>query len=184
MLYSFKLIFTCVSAPWLEQVSHPVIRQAMFEVYVVELNWKINTSVPDKWSSFVFMVYSGYLVFIHLCLSPAVYVCVCLHTWMFVFSLYIFQVSLMKLYWVKYSLCCLFVSWEVMGARAQIHPCHETGRERKIEIRAIGTFVYSSSLKWILDSNVRPRNLLFLSIHETLSKLRRVKGKRRHTRTY
>lgn len=70
------------------------------------------------------------------------------------------------------------------GCKAQIHPCHETGRERKIATRAIWTFVHFSSLRWILDSNVRPQNLQFSSIHETVSKLRRVKGKRRHTQTY
>lgn len=172
MLCSFKLLFTRVSAPWLEHVSHPVILQAMFEVYVVELNWKINTSVPDKWSSFVFRVYSGYLVFIHLCQSPAVYACVCVcvsaHLYACFFLVHLPFVSLVKLYWVKYSLRCLFVSWEVTGAREQIHPCHETGRDRKIAIRTIRTFVYLCSLKLILDSNVRLQNSIFVSVHKTV----------------
>lgn len=66
----------------------------LFFGFMLQQSWKLNTFVSDKWSSFVLMVFSGYLIFIYLCLErPCVFLP--LHNYLFFFPYQIFQVLIL-----------------------------------------------------------------------------------------
>lgn len=145
-MYLFKLTFTYASARCLELFSHLVDLPAIFWFYVTT---KLKTKHICVRQVKQLCPYGFLRIFnIHICVwSDAV--CFYLCTTMFLFPLPNFPsvnflnvfFNFLKLFCVRCSLWFLFLAWEVMGARAQKHPCHVTGRERNTVIRAVWAFV-------------------------------------------